>query len=207
MTEIQTLLNRLPSIEELKKRAVAVAKIQPTLGGMQESTEYAHEETHKDITGLVTHWDDGGGQSLTFVFTKDKTLLLAYDHETSTNFYDDDYVSQLRLYEGVPEELLLFVKNVDENYWNLNIAGPDSKTISSASAVAWFDTAGWHYAAAFDELRGDEDGGLNYCLSPLLVTKESVTVDDFIDELVDTGWDTEPEILATAREILVAELH
>lgn len=207
MTEIQALLNRLPSIDELKKRAVAVAKIQPTLGGMQEPTEYAHEETHEGVAGLVTHWDDGGGQSLTFVFTENEALLLAYDHETSTNFYDDDYASQLRLYEGVPGTLLLFVKNVDENYWNLNITGPENQTIASASAVAWFDAEGWHYAEGFDELRGNEDGGLNYCLSSLIVAKESVTVDDFVDELVDAGWDTEPEVLDAAREILVAEIH
>jgi len=214
------ILDSFPSSEELKKRAELSVEIHLALAESQGWTEiYRKPElfSHKtDSVGdyIEYHWDDGGGQSLTLLFAGSQILLLAFDHECSSNFYsgeEEDIAKQVAMYEGVPENLMRFVSNVDENYWNLNIELDDDgeETISSASFVAWFDGEKWNHAPNLEQLLGryNEDGGLGYC-SEHLVPKEQVLSEESVRQYYfEAGYD-EDELLdvvvATYRKFMAS---
>ncbi|CAM3704156.1 hypothetical protein ACXYTP_14390 [Tsukamurella ocularis] len=101
-----------------------------------------------DIPGGVRFaWNDGGGQSSGWFFADDgRVPLLTYEHESSLNFYDDDYAAQLAVFGGVPTELVAMVADRPENYEFLNVQGGAGETLPHASGVFWFDGAAWHVA-------------------------------------------------------------
>lgn len=214
------ILDSFPSSVELQKRAELSAEIQLAL---EESQGWTHPFSKKDLFSqksdsvgdyIEYHWEDGGGQSLTLFFTGSQILLLAFDHECSSNFYsgeEEDIAKQVAMYEGAPENLMRFVSNVDENPWNLNIELDDEgeETISSASFVAWFDGEKWNHAPNLEQLLGrhNEDGGLGYC-SEHLVPKEQVLSEESVRQYYfEAGYD-EDELLdvvvATYRKFMAS---
>lgn len=202
MFDLQNFLDNFPSISELKKRAELLAEVETTLPmSFNEKSDLYRLDGDAEGTYIVTHWEDGGGQSTSIFFTDEATLVLVYDHECPTNFYysgeEDDAENQLALFDGVPASLMRFVRNVKENQWNLNIDIPTGGTISSASGVAWNDAEGWHYSPAFDQyLEVEEyqsDGGFRYCTRPFIVDKASITEEDVVKTFEDQGYDEDED--------------
>lgn len=110
-----------------------------------------------DVPGGVRYaWNDGGGQASGWFFADDgRVLLLTYEHESTLNFYDDDYAGQRALFDGVPAELVAMVANRPENYEFLNVDSGNGETLPHASGVFWFDGAAWHIA----------QGLVDYCVA------------------------------------------
>lgn len=88
-------------------------------------------------------WTDGSGQSAEWFFTDGgQVLLLTFEHEGALNFYDSDYASQAEVFDGVPAELMAFVRDQPENYEFLNVTDQATgNTLPHASGVFWFDSA------------------------------------------------------------------
>jgi hypothetical protein len=187
-TTIATFLETLPGPAELKKRTELTAAISSQIDSM-----YSFDELYTATDEVaIAHWDDGGGQTLQMFFVANEALVLVYDHEVSTNFYgeEDEAPQQEALYEGVPENLLRFATNQEENYWGLNIKLPNGNDIYAASLVLWYTDDAWHYGEKFDELTSnDEDGGLKYCLDHLIPEKEDITADDVKHVWEEAGYD------------------
>jgi hypothetical protein len=187
-TTIATFLETLPGPAELNKRAELTAAISSQIDSM-----YSFDELYTATDEVtIAHWDDGGGQTLQMFFVGNDALVLVYDHEVSTNFYgeEDKAPQQEALYEGVPENLLRFATNQEENYWGLNIKLPNGNDVYAASLVLWYTDGAWHYGEKFDELTSnDEDGGLKYCLDHLIPEKEDITADDVKHVWEEAGYD------------------
>lgn len=197
-TDIQDFLDSIVPLKELKKRAALTAAITEKLFRYRSYDEMFSNEEDEQGEYTVFHWDDGGGQVTALYFTADdEILLLTFDHECSTNFYgegtEEEAQKQASLYRGVPQRLMRFVKNLEEDNWLLNIDFDNGETLYSASAIAWFVGGSWSYSEAFDALRYGEDGGLDYCLSPLLVQEESLTEEALVQQYKDSGFNGDAE--------------
>lgn len=167
-----------------------------------------------DVPGGVRFaWNDGGGQAAGWFFADDgRVLLLTFEHESSLNFYDDDYAGQRAVFDGVPTDLVAMVANQPSNYEFLTIANTEGETLPHASGVFWFDGAAWHvaqglvdYCATHDiSLIADgvfsHDVGFEYALGDYRFGEE-FTAEALIAEQVANGYYEEPgeEEAALAR--------
>lgn len=118
-------------------------------------------------------WNDGGGQSAVWYFAEDgRVLLLTFDHESELNLYaEDDFVLQESFYEGVPESLVVLVRDHPENYESLNLTdSATGRTIHYAGGVFWYDGTRWHVSDGLAEYCRREgadlfgESGFDYCL-------------------------------------------
>ncbi|WP_067962861.1 hypothetical protein [Nocardiopsis trehalosi] len=101
-------------------------------------------------------WVDYGGQAAVWFFAPEGlALLLTFDHESDLNLCGDaDFAAQRALYDGVPEDLLRFVRDPADNHETPVVKDPETGGhLQCAGGVFWFDGERWAVA----------DGMLDYC--------------------------------------------
>lgn len=165
---------------------------------------------------VMNIWKDWSGQRAVWYFTTDgRILLTTIDHETSLNMaVHGDYTRQRQLYDGVPDDLLVYVRNGPDtpDHYNL-VQSRTQETIYIAGGVFWYDGRHWHIADGLAEHCRREgldlfaESGFDYCLDFYRFGRD-FTPEALVDDRVLCGEFTNPEehqeALAEFRELFAA---
>lgn len=189
---------RLGSLERVTQATFIHSYIEEKITPDYQQTVWGDENLS------IHYWDDGGGQYTLVALTNKEGLILVFDHESPTDFYnasEQDLQDMVNMYDETPRAFhkILFDGEFPAHSVNQRMINGKNTILSSGVLVKWSFEDIWSYPPAYEALvekyfDGDWSGDFNYGLNWFQAVSPDLSLESILGYYRDAGYEDDEEV-------------